>query len=101
MTKLKVFTGLLWLLLTILICYQTYIISSDATKSVETIKMFLLMLGGYSILFTIIHNLEIMQQKMETDKLENTYRLIKDWDNENLFEARKLTRSLKKKKEIS
>lgn len=98
MTKTKIFISILWVILTIAICYNSYNLASETKKINDVVNMFLLMLGGYGVIFTIASSTEALLEKMKNDKIENTYQLLKDWDDEHLFKARKLTREIKDQK---
>ena len=102
MTKIKWVVSTLWIILTIAICINTYETAIDAKKISDVINMFLLMLGGFGVVFSIIHNTESIiennkqiKEKMKEDKIENTFQLLKAWDDEHLFKARKLTREIR------
>ena len=102
MTKVKWIVTILWIILTIAICWNIYSNAIETKKITNTINIFLLMLGGYGVLFTVIYNTESIiknnkqiKQKIEIDKIENTFKLIKAWDDEHLFKARKFTREIK------
>jgi len=102
MTKIKWIISALWIILTIAICFSTYNTALESKKIIDAINIFLLMLGGFGVIFSIIHNTESIiennkqiKEKIEIDKIENTFQLLKDWDDEHLFKARKLTREIK------
>ena len=106
MTKLKWGITFLWFALTIAICYNIYSIAIEAKKITDTINTFLLMLGGYGVLFSIMHNTESIiennkqiEEKMKRDKIENTFQLLRAWDDEHLFKARKFTREIKDRRD--
>ena len=101
MSKTQIWILVLWIILTLVTCYTTYAIAIDNKKILDTINIFLLMLGGYGVVFSIIHNSESirsnnqeLKEKMEYDKIENTFMLLQDWDNPHLFKARKFTRTI-------
>ncbi|MFT5836418.1 MAG: hypothetical protein ACI9RG_001324 [Sulfurimonas sp.] len=101
MTKLKLGISALWIILTIAICWNIYSSTEEVKKITDTINIFLLMLGGYGVVFSIIHNTESiiennkqMKEKMDIDKIENTFQLLRAWDDEHLFKARKFTREI-------
>ena len=102
MSKIKWVISILWIILTIAICWNIYTNAEEAKKINETVNIFLLMLGGFGVIFSILHNTESiiennkqLEERKKIDKIENTYNLLKDWDDENLFQARKLTREIK------
>ena len=102
MTNIKWLVSGTWIILTILTCYSTYDMAVDNKKVLETLNMFLLMLGGFGVVFSIIHQTESIiennkqiSEKIKIDIIENTFQLLKDWDNEHLFSARTLTREIK------
>jgi len=102
MTKLKLGISILWIVLTIAICWNIYSNAIEAKKITDTINIFLLMLGGYGVVFSIMHNTESIiennkqiEEKMKSDKIENTFQLLRAWDDEHLFKARKFTREIK------
>jgi len=102
MTKVKWGISALWVILTIVICINTYGAALEGKNISDTINIFLLMLGGFGVVFSIIHNTESIienniqiKEKIKIDTIENTFQLLKDWDDKHLFKARKLTREIK------
>lgn len=70
----------------------------------ETIQIFLLCLGGAGVILSTyftainaIHQRESDLVQRDLDLIENTYCLIKAWDDPHMFEARKFTRRIKDK----
>jgi hypothetical protein len=102
MTKTKLAVTFLWSILAIGTCYTTYNSAVTGKEILETINMFLLMLGGYGVVLSIIHQTETIllnniqiSENIKFETIENTFQLLKDWDDEHLFKARKLTREIK------
>ena len=105
-SKIKWIITILWIMLTIAIGWNVYSNVEEAKKISETVNIFLLMLGGFGVVFSILHNTESIienskqiKEKKKIDKIENTYNLLKDWDDKNLFKARKLTREIKDRRD--
>jgi len=102
-TKKKI--SVFWLILSIAIGFATYH-NALADKAVfDTVNILLLLLGGYGVILTIVNHTESiiennneMIKKLKYSKIENTYNLLRDWDDEHLFKARKLTRDIRDKK---
>jgi len=99
--------SLLWLILGIFACISAYHSALVGNEWVETIKMGLLMLGGLGVIIAIIYQAESLVEnskqiamKMDFDRVENAFELLKDWDNPSLLEARKYTREIKKNRDI-
>ena len=86
-------------------CYLEYSINSGQPDQLtETVEMALLMIGGLGIIVTLLQqsesirqNTEQIESRLKFDKIENTFELIRAWDNPDLLQARKLTRETKKK----
>jgi hypothetical protein len=102
MSKIKLGFSLFWSVIAIFICYTTYELAEETKKILETIKIFFVILGGYGVLISIIHQSETIimnnkqiEDKIQFDKIENSFNLLKDWDNPSLLEARKYTRKIK------
>jgi len=100
-----------WILASIFIviifvaCFLEYNINSGRPEQLtETVEMALLMLGGLGVIITLLQQSESLKQNTEQiearlkfDKVENTFQLIRSWDDPDLLQARKLTRKTKKK----
>ena len=105
MTKtIKIISGL-WIVLTIFASYTAYSSAQDGKELIEAIKTALLMIGGFGVVISIVYQAEAMlvnskqiSKKIEFDKIENSFELLKDWDNSSLLEARKYTRKIKKER---
>ena len=102
MTNLKWIVSAIWVIVAIAICYSTYGLAEENKKILETINVFFLILGGFGVILSIVHQSESIllnnkqtAEKIEFDKIENSFKLIKDWDNPSLLEARKYTREIK------
>ena len=93
----------IWLILTIGITILTYLNADDNKKIFDTGSIFLLMVGGYGVILTLINHTEVIEQNnkiLEEQKkdaiIENTFRLLKAWDDEHLLKAREWTREIKR-----
>ncbi len=102
MKNRKLITGI-WLILTIGISILTYLNADDNKKIFDTGSIFLLMVGGYGVILTLINHTEVIEQNnkiLEEQKntaiVENTFRLIRAWDDEHLLKARAWTREIKR-----
>ncbi|RXJ84068.1 DUF4760 domain-containing protein [Arcobacter cloacae] len=100
----RVWITILWLLLTFGVTYLTYQTAAPDKKIFDSTSIFLLMVGGYGVILTLINHTEVIEQNnkilIEQKKdaiLENTYRLIKAWDDEHLLKARQWTRDIKRR----
>lgn len=72
----------------------------DESKAIlETIQTFLLCIGGSGVVLSTYFTAVNAFSQRASDKIENTFKLLKDWDDPHLFEARKLTRRIKDKVE--
>lgn len=72
----------------------------DESKAIfETIQTFLLCVGGSGVVLSTYFTAVNAFSQRASDKIENTFALLKDWDDPHLFEARKLTRRIKDKSE--
>jgi len=105
MPKIKIIS-FLWLALGLFASISAYKSAVAGNEIVETIKMALLMLGGLGVVIAIVYQAESLVEnskqinsKINFDKVENSFQLLKDWDNPSLLEARKFTRNIKKKRE--
>ena len=74
----------IWLILTIGISILTYLNADDNKKIFDTGSIFLLMVGGYGVILTLINHTEVIEQNnkilVEQKKdaiIENTFRLLK------------------------
>jgi len=105
MSKIKITSGL-WILLGVFTCFSAYSSASAGNELVETIKMGLLMIGGLGVVVAIVYQAESLAEnskqlsgKIDFDKVENSFELLKDWDNPSLLETRKYTREIKKRRD--
>jgi len=106
MTKTIKIISLLWVILILLASYTAYNSAQEGKEIIEAIKTALLMIGGLGVVISIVYQAESMlinskqiSQKIEFDKIENSFELLKDWDNSSLLEARKYTRQIKKERQ--
>lgn len=97
MTKTKIIS-ISWSILTILASITAYNSAQDGKEIMEALKTALLMIGGFGVIISIVYQAEAMiinseqvSKKIEFDKIENSFELLKEWDNPSLLEARKYT----------
>lgn len=103
MSRTLIISGL-WVLLTSFACFSAYASATSGNELVDTVKMAILMIGGLGIVVSIVYQAESMvhstnqlSAKIAFDKVENSFDLMKHWDNPSLLDARKYTRKIKKK----
>ncbi len=95
-----IWINILWCLGSLALGYIAYTSSppSGSTKTIETIKVVFLSLGGLGVILPVFLNIiNSMEERIE-QKIENTFKLLEKWDDPHLFSARKLTREMKNKK---
>lgn len=91
----------LWSLGTVALGYTAFTStpSTNSTAFIETVKIVFLALGGLGVVLpTYISAVNAIEARC-SEKLENTFKLIEQWDDPLIFEARKFTRELKKRKD--
>lgn len=78
--------------------------AGSQSRTIETAKVALLMLGGLGVvlptylnIWQSLENNKVLEERLRFDKIENSYALIARWDTDNLLKARKFTRELKAK----
>lgn len=83
---------------------QLQAIQPTVMPTIEAIKIAFIMLGGLGVMvatfFSVYNSLETartVDARIQFDRIENTYDLIKAWDAAALLEARKWSRELKAK----
>lgn len=79
---------------------------TEDQKIIEITKIAFLLLGGLGVILPTYLNIwqslessELIQAKLDFDKMENTFRILEKWDDPSLLEARKFTRRIKEKKD--
>jgi hypothetical protein len=104
--RLKITVSLAWAVLSVAACWNAYEAAVANEQITALIQMALLMLGGLGVVISIIHQSESMiantaqmRSQIEFQKMENTFSLFSDWDNESLLGASKLTRQVKKEED--
>lgn len=76
--------------------------SKSGNELIEATKVALLSLGGLGVILPTYLNVHSAIEAQSEAKLENTFSLIKRWDDPHLHEARKYTRRLKdREKQLS
>lgn len=95
--KIFVWINLLWILGTIALGYIAYTSAPPVGSSnfIESAKIIFLSLGGLGVVLPTYINAFNAIEGRQTQKIENTFRLIEKWDDPLMFEARKFTRELK------
>lgn len=95
--RIFVWINLLWILGTIALGYIAYTSAPPTGSSslIESIKIVFLSLGGLGVVLPTYINAFNAIEGRQTQKIENTFRLIEKWDDPLMFEARKFTRELK------
>jgi len=95
--RIFIWINVLWILGTIALGYIAYTSSPPAGSSslIESIKIIFLSLGGLGVVLPTYINAFNAIEGRQTQKVENTFRLIEKWDDPLMFEARKFTRDLK------
>jgi hypothetical protein len=90
----------LWIFGTMALGYIAYTSAPPTGSSsvIETIKIIFLSLGGLGVILPTYLNAFNALEQLSTQKTENTFHLLEQWDDPLLFEARKLTRNLKDQK---
>jgi hypothetical protein len=91
----------LWALGTLALAYITYTSPAPANSTIfiEIVKIVFLSLGGLGVVMPTYINAVNAIEARGTEKLENTFKLIEQWDDPHIFAARKFTRELKKRKD--
>ena len=89
---------ILWLSIMAAACWGVYDSAPVESRMVETIKMFLLVLGGFGVVlpttWNIMNQLEIQKDRVN----ERTLDLLRGWDDAALIVARSYTRGIGDKK---
>jgi len=105
MTKRIKIISISWVILTLFASVTAYDSAKEGNELIEAIKTSLLMIGGLGVIISIVYQAEAMfvnskqiSEKIEFDKIENSFELLKDWDNSSLLGARKYTRKIKKER---
>lgn len=94
-----------WLLgATFLLIYINMTTTGD-NKVIELTKTAFAVFGGLGIILPTyinvtqsLENRNIIKERLEYDKVENSYKLLKEWDDGELLKARELTRQINKNK---
>ncbi|TGK75814.1 DUF4760 domain-containing protein [Leptospira wolffii] len=94
--------SIFWVLGTIGLGIQTYQ-STPNNQVMETIKTTFIAFGGLGVILPTylniwqsIENNKELEEKINTDIIENTFKLLEQWDTPLLFKARDFTREIKK-----
>ena len=81
--------------------------SAKASPIVEVIKIVFIMLGGLGVILPTYLNVwqsletaELLEDQVQRNKIENTVKLIEQWDDKSLLEARNFTRVLNEQQSI-
>ncbi|HEY6976658.1 MAG TPA: hypothetical protein VH396_10240 [Chitinophagaceae bacterium] len=109
-TKWKIFIAIIffWVAMGAGLILTINLTTSQADKLLESVKTAFLILGGLGVVLPTYLNAwhavegeETLKEKLEFDRVENSFRIIEQWDDSHLKEARELTRDiLKNKKKI-
>ena len=89
------------LLAALVVARTVYAIAPPATSTAlfESIKAFLLCLGGASVILSTYFTAVNAFLQRRSDVIKNTFDLLTRWDDPHLFQARKLTRRAKDTRE--
>lgn len=71
---------------------------SNSSTFIEVVKTLFLCLGGLGVILPLYINATNAIESRASKKIENTYNLLAKWDDPHLFEARKYTRDIKKRR---
>lgn len=92
-----------WLLFTIIYSFYFVSVPIDSTRAYETAKFIFTSISAFGVLFTALfasfNSLEASsatKQRLDFDRIENTFSYLVRWDAPGLREARDVTRELKK-----
>jgi len=97
---------ILWTIFTIVyvICFIT--VPQNSTKTFEVVKFIFLSISAFGIIFSVLlssyNSLEAsknVQDRIEFDRIENSFEFMHRWDSPSLKEARDYTRKIKKEKD--
>jgi hypothetical protein len=76
--------------------------TSIEIQTIEIIKTSFIILGGLGVILPVylntwqsLENNKIYENKIQFDKIENSFRIIEKWDDSTLLEARRYTRKIK------
>lgn len=93
---------LLWAVLTIVWSYAFVIVPPGSTRGYETTRFVFLSISAFGVLFSsLLASLNAveatvnLQDRLQFDRVENSFRYIERWESQVLKEARDYTRVLK------
>ena len=96
---------ILWVLGGAFLMIYINLTTNQENKAIELTKIAFAVFGGLGVILptyiNIIQSLEnrnIIKVKLEYDKVENAYEILKEWDSGELLKARELTRQINKNK---
>jgi hypothetical protein len=74
-------------------------------RTLEMIKTSFIILGGLGVILPVylntwqsLENNKIYENKIEFDKIENSFKIIEKWDDASLLEARRYTRKIQQER---
>lgn len=93
----------------LLVCWSIgtigMLMNIDGLGGYKAARLIFVSIGGYGILSATVLNIwnawdasRIQQERMNFDKIDNSFEYLKRWDSPSLKEARDLTREIKKEK---
>jgi hypothetical protein len=75
---------------------------SGSSQLIETIKIVLMLLGGLGVVLPTYLNVwqsiesnEVIQQRIDFDKINNSFDLLQKWDDPSLLTARRFSREIR------
>ena len=91
-----------WVLGGIGLILQIYPTLPEETKVIEIMKSAFLVLGGLGVVLPTYLNIwqslessQVLEEKIQFDRMENSFRILENWDDPSLLEARRFTRRIK------
>ena len=97
---------ILWIIFTIVYAACFIAVPQNSTKTFEVVKFTFLSISAFGILFSVLlssfNSLEAsqnVQDRIEFDRIENSFDFMHRWDSPSLKEARDYTRRIKKEKD--
>jgi hypothetical protein len=93
---------IVWLTFTVVYAWNFVVVPNGSTRTFETTKFIFLSISAFGVLFSALlssfNSLETSlnnQDKINFDRIENTFKYMERWDTPSLKQARDLTRIIK------